>query len=128
MPTDLVAGARHIKGLANYHTGLAAEDSVAVACEAKGISVLERRWRGKAGEIDLIGRDGRGFVFVEVKKARTFDLAAERLTMRQLSRICLAAEEYIAATPDCASAVSRVDLALVDGQGRVQFLENVSQY
>ena len=34
---------------------------------SRGCRVLERNWRGRTGEVDLIVRDGRTIVFVEVK-------------------------------------------------------------
>lgn len=128
MPFDFVPSARQCKGLANHHAGLAAEDCVAAAYSARGTDLVARRWRGKAGEIDLVGRDADGFVFIEVKKARTFAAAAERLSHRQLSRICRTAEEYLAADSAHGLAAMRIDLALVDDRGQVEILQNVSLF
>ena len=117
-------GARQQRGRTAYHTGLAAEESVARDYGRRGRTVAARRWRGLSGEIDLVVRDGEGFVFVEVKQARTFDLAAERLSRRQMDRICLAAQEFVGTQPRGSLTDMRFDLALVDGQGRVQVIEN----
>tara|TARA_Y200000002_G_scaffold175169_1_gene144478 strand:+ start:100 stop:420 length:321 start_codon:yes stop_codon:yes gene_type:complete len=40
--------------------------------------ILARRWRGSAGEIDLIARRGRRIIFVEVKFRHRSDAGAYR--------------------------------------------------
>ena len=37
---------------------------------AKGYSILARNWRVRSGELDIVARDGRTLVFVEVKTLR----------------------------------------------------------
>lgn len=109
---------------ARYHAGVAAEDSVARCYGAKGLSVAARRWRGKAGEIDLILNDGDGFVFVEVKKSRDHARAASRVSPAQIRRICLAAQEYLGAASRSLLTPMRFDLATVDAQGTVEIRAN----
>lgn len=92
--------------------------------ERSGHEVTEMRWRGRSGEIDLVARDGEGFVFVEVKTAGSFERAADRLGARQIRRVTTAAMEYLADAPRGLMTQMRFDLALVDGQGRVRVLEN----
>ena len=48
-------------------TGRAAEDAAAVFLRAKGMVVVERNFRVKVGEIDLVARDRDEIVFVEVR-------------------------------------------------------------
>ncbi len=117
-----------LRGLVAYHDGLAAENSVESHYQTVGFEIVERRWRGQAGEIDLILKDGAGFIFVEVKKAKTHAAAAESLSMRQLGRICRTGEEYVAKVCPDRPVCMRFDLAMVDGQGRIDILENISQY
>lgn len=126
MPVDLTHTDRIHRGIRNYLAGLSAEDSVARHYEDIGCVLLDRRWRGLSGEIDLIVRDGKEFVFVEVKTAPTFAAAAERLTSRQLERIVGAAQEYVGGLPDGLRSAMRFDAALVDGQGRVETLMNLT--
>jgi len=115
---------RSLRGQRNHSSGLVAEDIVAGRYEREGKPVLDRRWRGQGGEIDIIAREGDSLVFVEVKKARTHDEAAWRLGARQIARLCAAASEYLAAEPRGQDSDMRFDLALVDGRGVVRVIEN----
>ncbi|MBD8917334.1 MAG: YraN family protein [Lachnospiraceae bacterium] len=47
--------------------GTCAEERAAVFLQARGMQILARNYRCRQGEIDLIARDGRYLVFVEVK-------------------------------------------------------------
>ena len=114
------------RGLVAYHDGLAAEDAVETHFAARGYRILDRRWRGQGGEIDLILQGDDGLVFVEVKKAKTHAYAAERLSMRQLQRICASAEDYAAQKFPGALVNMRVDLAMVDAKGCIEVLPNIS--
>ncbi|WP_085306926.1 YraN family protein [Planktotalea arctica] len=104
--------------------GQSAEMQVAADYERRGHHLAARRWRGKAGEVDLIFNSGSEVVFVEVKKARHFSDAALRISSRQQQRICLAAEEYLGTQPNGLLTPMRVDAAFVNGHGEVQVLEN----
>ncbi len=114
-----------MSGAVSYHAGLAAEGAVEAEYARRGLPVAARRWRGSGGEIDLVARDGAGLVFIEVKKARDFARAVERLTRRQAERIWAAASEFLAGEPLGQLTPVRLDLALVDGAGRVRVVENV---
>jgi putative endonuclease len=128
MPFDFVATpvrrSRSAKGLANYHSGHAAEGSVARHYEDRGIAICTRNWRGITGEIDLIGRQGDVVIFVEVKQSRTHDLAASHLSQAQIRRIFATVDEFLAGEPKGLLTDVRIDLALVDGQGRIDVIEN----
>ena len=112
------------RGALGHQAGLSAELRVARAYEARGCTVLQRRWRGAAGEIDLILRDGEALIFVEVKKSRSFARAAERLSIAQMHRIAAAAAEFLGSQPRGQLTDMRIDVALVDGSGEVRLLEN----
>jgi putative endonuclease len=50
--------------------GRAAEELVATRLAARGWQILERNARTRRGELDIVARDGRALVFVEVKAGR----------------------------------------------------------
>ena len=115
---------RHARGQMAYHAGLSAEDCISTDYERRGFPVVQRRWRGKSGEIDLIVRDGAALIFVEVKQSATFDRAALRVSDRQMQRLYAAGEEFLAGEPLGALTDVRFDVALVNGQGEVRIIEN----
>lgn len=95
-----------------------------ITCAAV-VEIAAQRWRGKyGGEIDLIARDGERVVFIEVKRARTHAQAAERLSQRQMLRILRSAEEFLANEGCDEKTDVGYDLALVDGGGQIEVLEN----
>lgn len=51
----------------NRKTGNTAEDIATAELEKKGLAILERNFRNKFGEIDIIARDHDVLVFIEVK-------------------------------------------------------------
>ena len=115
---------RVARGVAAHASGHAAERRVAERYAERGCEILERCWRSPAGEVDLILRDGEAVVFVEVKKSETHDIAAQRISRRQMDRICQAALLYTDRLPTGGLTELRFDAALVDADGRVQIVEN----
>ena len=59
---------KNTTGQLNKRTiGALAEERAALFLQARGMQILARNYRCRQGEIDLIARDGRYLVFVEVK-------------------------------------------------------------
>lgn len=113
-----------MSGLTSYHAGLAAEETVAEQYRRQGMEMAARRWRGRAGEIDIIARNGAQVIFIEVKKSSTFARAAEALTQRQARRIYAAGAEFLAGEPLGQNTEVRFDVALVNVHGEVDVIEN----
>ena len=65
------------------------EAAAARALERSGVRIVARNARTRYGEIDLIGHDGRGVVFVEVKTRRrgSFVSAPEAVDRKKLARL-----------------------------------------
>jgi putative endonuclease len=118
------AAPRRDRGQRAHLSGLAAEDIALRGYAARGAQVLTRRWRGTGGEVDLVLWDGDTYVFCEVKKAATFDLALDRVRPGQVQRIFNAASEYLGQTREGQLAPVRFDLALVDASGDLRLMEN----
>jgi putative endonuclease len=55
---------------ARRRTGEIAEELVACRLAAAGWEIVERNARTRYGELDIVARDGRTLVFIEVKGAR----------------------------------------------------------
>lgn len=121
--TVAAQSARAARGAMGNAAGRAAEDIVARQYEARGATVIARRWRGKSGEIDLILRHGDQHIFVEVKKSRDHATAVARITASQITRIFRAAEEFCAGLVTGLNSDMRFDAATVDSFGQVEILE-----
>jgi len=66
---------------------------------AKGLILLEKNYRLRGAEIDLIMRDGEYIAFMEVKyrKSLNYGWPAESINKRKQNKIKFAALHYIAA-------------------------------
>jgi len=94
--------------------GAAAEGLATRFLAAQGLAIVGRNYRCRGGEIDIIAREGRTLVFVEVRMRRNaaFGGPAESITWTKRRRLRLAAEHYLARLrhePPC-----RFDAVLLD--------------
>lgn len=78
-------------------TGKAYENRAAMYLEERGITVLDRNFAKKGGEIDLICKDKDTYVFVEVKyrKNTSFGFPNESVTISKQKTICRLATLYM---------------------------------
>ena len=78
--------------------GETGEDLACAELERRGYAVLERRYRTRLGEIDIVALDGAALVFVEVKTRRTarHGSPAEAVTPAKRRRLALMAADYLA--------------------------------
>jgi putative endonuclease len=86
--------------------GAGAEDEALAFLRGQGLRLLERNYRCRFGEIDLIMKEGATLVFVEVRmrKNTSFGGAAESITARKQKRIVAAARHYLSQSsvvPNC---------------------------
>jgi putative endonuclease len=104
--------------------GARAEDLCAGLLRAAGLVLIERNWRCRHGEIDLIAEDRGMLVFAEVRM-RTgpgFGGAGESVTAAKRQRLIAAARLYLARRPE---AWCRFDVFLVDGaSANVQWIRD----
>ncbi len=96
--------------------------------EEHGYEVLERNWRRREGEVDLIARQGRTVVFCEVKtrSSDAFGTGAEAVVPAKQRRIRRLASRWLAElTPASGRALVdlRFDVVSITG-GDVDVLED----
>ncbi|BEV18018.1 YraN family protein [Herbaspirillum sp. DW155] len=108
---------------ARQRSGDAAEDQALAYLQRQGLSLVERNFRCKGGEIDLILREGATVVFVEVRAraSAAFGGAAASVTPAKQRRLLLAAQVWLqgqAGLPPC-----RFDVIAFEGS-RLQWLRN----
>ena len=77
--------------------GSSAERAAADFLRERGYHVLERNFRCRGGEIDLVALDGSTLVFIEVKMRRTIARGApiEAVTPQKQARVRKAAQSYL---------------------------------
>lgn len=85
--------------------------AAAVLC-LKGYRIIDRRYRSRAGEIDLIAVRGRRLAFVEVKLRPTLAAAEMATTARQADRMARAAERWVWRHPGFRSHEIGLDVLL----------------
>jgi putative endonuclease len=108
----------------------AGEQAEALAADflvAHGVTIIERNFRRRCGELDLIARDGDTLVFVEVRLRTRGDFggAAASITAKKRARIAAAAGLYLARlsrTPPC-----RFDAVLLDAldPARIEWMKDM---
>jgi putative endonuclease len=119
-----VSAPRAEKPARNPHTnaakGFRAEDVACAALLADGFSILGRRLRTAAGEIDIAAEREGLLVLVEVKQRRDLATAAYALAPRQQARLLAAGEILLGANPEWGRAGVRFDVLAVDASGSVR--------
>lgn len=104
-------------------SGQAGEDAALDYLTRHGLTLLERNFRCKGGEIDLIMQNGDTLVFIEVRKradARHGGAAAS-VTRAKQARLIIAAQTYLQrhqSAPAC-----RFDVIAIDAEA-ISWLKN----
>ncbi len=82
-------------------TGRAAEEQALLHLQRAGLKLLQRNWRCRLGELDLVMLDGDTVVFVEVRFRRhqAWGGAAESVDSRKRARLSAAAEHFLQEHP-----------------------------
>jgi putative endonuclease len=105
--------------------GLQAESRAEHELVRLGYRILERNYRARRGELDLVADDAGVLCFVEVRSRGRTDLGRPEETIgpEKRRRIALAAEEWLIAHPDPRGEdrFCRFDVVAVDDEGITLF-------
>ncbi len=95
--------------------GAQAEAAAAAWLKQRGLAIVERNWRCRFGEIDLVLRDGDTLVFAEVRLRGNplYGGAAASIDRRKRLRLAAAANLFLAAAPQWRSGPCRFDAVLM---------------
>lgn len=96
-----------------FSLGHRAEFLASLSLMLKGYRIIERRYRTKLGEIDLIARRGNQVLIVEVKARAETASAMDAVDMNSMRRIEAAADLWLARQPDYVQLSLRFDLIIV---------------
>ncbi len=107
------------QGLGRTGERLAAEELA-----RQGYSIIERNFRCRHGEIDLIAEEGSDLVFIEVKTRRgnTYGLPEEAVTPRKQQKIVQVATYYLDLHA-CSECSWRIDVVAVQLSASGRFEE-----
>ena len=111
---------------ANKVTGNRGETLAAEYLQKKGYKIIERNFRTRFGEIDIICSDAQTLVFVEVKTkiGHDFGEPEEMVNKRKLSQVKRMGEVYL--QDKGVVALCRVDVVAIvlESSGSVEKLEH----
>jgi putative endonuclease len=103
--------------------GDSGERVAAMFLEQRGYKIVERNYRTRLGELDLIAEDADGLAFVEVRTRRGTAVGApeESLTPRKRVRLFAVAQQFLQANSQYEDYPWRVDLVAIelDRAGRI---------
>ncbi len=80
----------------NRETGSIYEERAGKYLESLGFTILEKNFRTRQGEIDLIGKEAEFLVFIEVKHRRSpsCGLPEEAVNLKKQRTICRVSDVY----------------------------------
>lgn len=101
-----------------------AEQQALTYLQQHGLQLIERNYRSKQGEIDLIMRDDKTLVIVEVRfrQSDKYGGALESITRQKQSRIIKTTEHYIMG--HSIDSPIRFDVIAISGDGAINWIKN----
>jgi putative endonuclease len=115
-----------------FTRGKHAEDTACRYLIENGLRLVEKNYKCRGGEIDLIMQDNNSIVFVEVRYRRNnrFGSGAESVIKRKQNRIILTALHYLQSHKKSAALASRFDVISIQagsGNADIQWIQNAFQ-
>lgn len=111
-------------------SGRLAEDYASKLLTSKGYKVIERNFRSRFGEIDIVAIDGDTLVFAEVKArwSRKFGAPEEAVTPQKIWKIKQTGEYFSITHPELPKKL-RIDVVSLEIQGgHVAFAKIIKVY
>jgi putative endonuclease len=101
------------------NTGHEAETLACDYLQARGLALVERNYRSRFGEIDLIMHDRDSLIFVEVRYRRQlrYGSGAESVDARKQAKLVACARHYLLRHPRAAQRPCRFDVVAINGGG-----------
>ncbi len=112
---------------ARKNLGDSGERVAALFLEQRGYKIVERNYRTRSGEIDLVAEDADGLAFVEVRTRRGggMNVPEESLTPRKRERLISMAQEFLSQREEFAERAWRIDFVAIELErgGKVKRIE-----
>ena len=118
MPTPV-----HVVTTKPTNKGEAAEQLACTYLQQQGLRLLEKNYRSRQGEIDLIMQHGDSLVFIEVRQRSStrYGGAAASVTTKKQAKLRLTALHYLQHKAPRANA--RFDVIAIQGDNNQQHIE-----
>lgn len=97
--------------------------------ENNGVSIIERNYRIKTGEIDIIGKDGKYLVFFEIKSRQSnkCGYSESAVGFQKQKQICKVADFYRIRNKIMPSTPQRYDAIAFNGD-KIHWIKNAFQH
>lgn len=112
-----------------YRRGMAGEELVCRWLQRRGYSILERNFRARRGEIDIVAQQGSTIVFVEVKTRTGAVNGQGMLAVGPVKRrrLVKAAQAWLVSHPFAAGMVCRFDVVEVELRAGEALLRHIKE-
>ena len=106
------------------------EQKAADYLSRQGFRIIEHNFYSRFGEIDLIAKDGKYLVFIEVKYRRDSACGTplEAVTLKKQKRICRTALYYCGKNGYGDSTPCRFDVVAIEGEDKVIHIKNAFDF
>lgn len=94
-----------------------------------GLTILQRNFRSRFGEIDLIGQHKKELVFIEVRfrSSSQFGSAAETVTIAKQRKLIKAAQFFLTKHTRLQNCFMRFDVVGVDANHQIEWIKGAFQ-
>lgn len=101
------------------------EETACRFLERRGLQLIERNYRCRVGELDIVMQDKDTLVFVEVRyrRQRRFGGAVESIDPHKQQRLLRAAEHYLQRHPAAGDRPCRFDVVALQGAAHAPRIE-----
>ena len=118
--------------MVNTHIIGQTAENIAVEYLAENkVQIIDRNYRTRFGEIDIIAKDKKELIFIEVKAKSTsrFGKPYEMVTERKKRKLRMTAKSYLQDTRyDIGKTDWRIDVVSIDYEtGKIEWLKNAVQ-
>lgn len=113
---------------AHNELGILGEDIATKRLVSEGYQILERQWRYKHKEIDIIAKKDRILAIVEVKtrSSEQYGNASDFITSNKIKFLTTAAEAYVRHSGlNCEIRFDEIAIFVIGDEYKVEHIENV---
>ena len=106
------------------------EDTAVLYIKKRGYTIIERNFRCRLGEIDIIARNQYEIVFFEVKtrQNQNYGLPCEAVNHTKIRHLKRMADWYMTIHPeaDCDARIDVIEILVSDGKPYLHHIENIT--